>query len=53
MFIEFKRPGKEPAELQWNEIREMRAHGADVLWLSDAEDFLAVIRAREQIYQEL
>jgi hypothetical protein len=25
LFIEFKRPGKEPAELQWKEIREMRA----------------------------
>lgn len=47
IFVEFKRRGKEPTELQWKEHRKMRAHGADVVWVDDIEDFKAVILDRE------
>jgi hypothetical protein len=46
-WVEFKRPGKEPTELQWIEIRAMQAAGLDVVWLSDRDDFMAVLRDRE------
>jgi Holliday junction resolvase len=47
LWIEFKLPGKEPTGLQWREIREMTAHGANVVWLDSLEDFQAVLRAYE------
>ena len=37
-------PGKEPTELQFREIREMREHGAVVYWLDSIDDFKAVLR---------
>ena len=47
LFIEFKLPPNEPTDLQWTEIREMRSHGLDVLWLDNIDDFKAVIATHE------
>lgn len=47
IWIEFKRLGKEPTELQWKEIREMQAHGAIVYWVDCLEDAKAILAAHE------
>jgi hypothetical protein len=45
VWIEFKAPGNEPTELQFREHKEMMAHGANVYWLDNLEDFKAVLNA--------
>jgi hypothetical protein len=47
VWIEIKRKGKEPTELQWREIRLMRAAGLNVYWVDDLEDAKAVLAAHE------
>lgn len=47
LWIEFKRAGKEPTDLQWREIRKMLAHGALVFWVDNLDDAKAVLAAHE------
>lgn len=44
VFIEFKRPGKEPTELQWDEIRDILAHGGEAYWTDNIRDFKTILR---------
>ena len=36
-FIEFKKPGETPTELQWEEILDIRAHGGNADWSDNLE----------------
>lgn len=47
VWIEFKRPRKEPTDLQHIEITAMRSHGLIVYWLDDLQDFKAILAAHE------
>ena len=47
LFVEFKRAGAQPTELQRIEIAAMRAAGALVVWLDDLADLQAVLSAHE------
>jgi hypothetical protein len=47
VWIEFKRKGKEPTELQWREIRLMLGAGLNVYWVDDLEDAKAVLATHE------
>jgi hypothetical protein len=49
LWIEAKLPGKEPTELQWREIREMRRHGCTVYWIDSLDDYKAVLKAHERV----
>jgi hypothetical protein len=42
-FIEFKLPGNEPTELQWLEIKAMRAAGLTVEWFDNIGAFRAFL----------
>ena len=37
IFLEFKRPGKEPTELQWSQIKEIRKHLGTAEFVDDVE----------------
>lgn len=39
LFVEFKRPTKEPTKQQLHRHKEMREHGANVIWTDNFEDF--------------
>lgn len=43
-FLELKRPGKRPTDLQEAVARELRAHGAVTLWADNKEDVTRIIR---------
>ena len=47
LFVEFKRVGNVPTAQQWLAIDDLRAAGADVVWLDSIEDFRAVLIDRE------
>ena len=47
LWVEFKRPGKRPTEMQQKVINEMLAAGLDVVWVDNIEDFKAVLTVRE------
>lgn len=57
-FLELKRPGEVPTELQESVARELRAHGAVTLWADSMETVDLVVRAmaagsgppRERLY---
>jgi hypothetical protein len=38
LFLEIKRPGKHPTELQMREMRLLREQGCNADWVSNAED---------------
>lgn len=38
-FVEFKRPGEEPTEAQWEKIKELRERGEAVYVLNNVDDF--------------
>ncbi|WHM53106.1 holliday-junction resolvase/ endonuclease [Xanthomonas phage XAP3] len=39
LFVEFKRPGKEPTVQQAHRHKQMRENGANVTWTDNFEDF--------------
>lgn len=43
VWVEFKKPGNEPTELQRLEHLEMRSHGLNVVWVDNLDDFKAVL----------
>lgn|GEM_PF-2420081 len=45
LWIEFKLPGNTPTELQWLEIRAMRAAGLRVTWTSSRRGFKKILAA--------
>lgn len=47
VWIEFKRKGKEPTELQWQEINAMKAAGANVYWTDNLEGAKAILASHE------
>lgn len=47
LVVEFKAPGKEPTELQDIEIKDLLAHGIDVVWVDNLADFEAVLDSRD------
>jgi hypothetical protein len=45
LWVEFKRPGKEPTDAQWKVIRDLRAQGREV-WVEDsAKVFISKVSA--------
>lgn len=47
-WVEFKRPGGAPTDLQWIEIRLMQSHGLTVYWVDNLADFQAILRSHEK-----
>lgn len=47
LFIEFKRPGEEPTLQQYKRHKDMRDHGAIVLWVDNLDDFKNKIKTFE------
>lgn len=47
LFVEFKRLGNAPTEQQYEEIKQLKEAGADVIWLDSIEDFRACLLQRE------
>lgn len=48
VFCEFKRPGEEPTQQQYLRHKQMRGHGANVIWVDNFEDFKMLLIAFEQ-----
>jgi hypothetical protein len=44
VFLEIKRPGKEPTEQQAKRAREIRAYGGESHWVDNLEDAIGVLR---------
>lgn len=43
VWIEFKRPGKEPSEQQWDRIKELRDAGERADWCDSIEKFRKLV----------
>lgn len=43
VWIEFKRPGQEPTEQQWERINELRAAGERATWCDSVERFKQIV----------
>ena len=48
LFIEFKRPGERPTELQRLEHEQLAAHGALVIWTDSFDEFKEILSAYER-----
>jgi hypothetical protein len=46
-WIEFKRVGERPTDLQWLEICAMRAAGLDVYWTDSLYEFANILASYE------
>ena len=45
VFGEWKRPGEEPTQAQYNRMAEMKRHGAIVFWWDNLADFRRDLRS--------
>lgn len=49
VWIEFKRPGKEPEDIQYHRMEQMRQRGMDVTWTDNYSDAIGYLYAREHL----
>ena len=52
VWIELKMPGNTPTELQWDEIDDLRMHGAEAYWADSLEQVKWILSCRGPAWKD-